>query len=79
MSKHLPFTLNDTVAAITPYEPGKPTTELERELGLSSTIKLASNENPLGPSLWGPRPSPWKRCARRLPAATATRTAVPIT
>lgn len=50
MSKHLPFTLNDTVAAITPYEPGKPTAELERELGLSSTIKLASNENPLGPS-----------------------------
>jgi histidinol-phosphate aminotransferase len=50
MSEHLPFDLNDTVAAITPYEPGKPIEELERELGLKETIKLASNENPLGPS-----------------------------
>ncbi len=32
------------------YEPGKPTEELERELGISEAIKLASNENPLGPS-----------------------------
>ncbi len=31
------------------YEPGKPVDELERELGLSNIIKLASNENPLGP------------------------------
>ncbi len=38
------------IAAISPYVPGKPMAELERELGLSSTIKLASNENPLGPS-----------------------------
>lgn len=38
------------IAAIKPYEPGKPIAELERELGLSSTVKLASNENPLGPS-----------------------------
>ena len=38
------------IAAIRPYVPGKPMAELERELGLSSTIKLASNENPLGPS-----------------------------
>jgi histidinol-phosphate aminotransferase len=38
------------IAAINPYVPGKPMAELERELGLSSTIKLASNENPLGPS-----------------------------
>jgi histidinol-phosphate aminotransferase len=38
------------IAAIRPYEPGKPIAELERELGLSSTVKLASNENPLGPS-----------------------------
>jgi len=35
---------------LSPYEPGKPLDELERELGLSETIKLASNENPLGPS-----------------------------
>ncbi|MCC5868662.1 MAG: histidinol-phosphate transaminase [Gammaproteobacteria bacterium] len=37
------------VAGLSPYQPGKPTSELERELGLSDTIKLASNENPLGP------------------------------
>lgn len=37
------------VAGLSPYQPGKPTSELERELGLTSTIKLASNENPLGP------------------------------
>jgi histidinol-phosphate aminotransferase len=38
------------VRALRPYEPGKPIDELERELGVSNIIKLASNENPLGPS-----------------------------
>jgi histidinol-phosphate aminotransferase len=38
------------IAALTPYVPGKPIEELQRELGLSQVIKLASNENPLGPS-----------------------------
>ncbi|MCC6346088.1 MAG: histidinol-phosphate transaminase [Nitrospirales bacterium] len=38
------------VAAISPYVPGKPLSELERELGIRDSIKLASNENPLGPS-----------------------------
>jgi len=33
-----------------PYLPGKPADELERELGLTDVVKLASNENPLGPS-----------------------------
>ena len=33
-----------------PYEPGKPVEELERELGITDSVKLASNENPLGPS-----------------------------
>jgi len=33
-----------------PYLPGKPISELERELGISNIIKLASNENPLGAS-----------------------------
>lgn len=33
-----------------PYPPGKPMEELERELGITGSIKLASNENPLGPS-----------------------------
>ncbi|GAB4482960.1 MAG: histidinol-phosphate transaminase [Thermodesulfovibrionales bacterium] len=40
----------DYVLAIQPYVPGKPLEELERELGISNSIKLASNENPLGPS-----------------------------
>ena len=35
---------------IKPYVPGKPVEEVERELGLADVIKLASNENPLGPS-----------------------------
>ncbi|OGW67902.1 MAG: histidinol-phosphate transaminase [Nitrospirae bacterium RIFCSPLOWO2_02_FULL_62_14] len=38
------------IAALSPYVPGKPIEELQRELGLSRIIKLASNENPLGPS-----------------------------
>jgi len=38
------------IAALTPYQPGKPIDELERELGISDVVKLASNENPLGPS-----------------------------
>jgi histidinol-phosphate aminotransferase len=33
-----------------PYPPGKPIEELERDLGIKGSIKLASNENPLGPS-----------------------------
>ncbi|MFA7495270.1 MAG: histidinol-phosphate transaminase [Acidithiobacillus sp.] len=38
------------VADLQPYQPGKPLAELERELGIRDAIKLASNENPLGPS-----------------------------
>lgn len=38
------------VRALEPYEPGKPIGELQRELGLDDVVKLASNENPLGPS-----------------------------
>ena len=38
------------VQQLIPYQPGKPVEELERELGISNSIKLASNENPLGPS-----------------------------
>ena len=37
------------VQELIPYKAGKPIEELERELGLSQVIKLASNENPLGP------------------------------
>jgi len=38
------------VRDLRPYEPGKPIEELERELGIQGSVKLASNENPLGPS-----------------------------
>jgi histidinol-phosphate aminotransferase len=41
---------NHSIRTLTPYQPGKPVEELERELGITSSIKLASNENPLGPS-----------------------------
>lgn len=41
---------NEHILAIAPYEPGKPVEELERELGITDAIKLASNENPLPPS-----------------------------
>lgn len=41
---------NESVRTLTPYQPGKPIEELERELGITHSIKLASNENPLGPS-----------------------------
>jgi histidinol-phosphate aminotransferase len=41
---------NEHILGIAPYEPGKPIEELERELGISNAIKLASNENPLPPS-----------------------------
>lgn len=40
--------MNRGVEALSPYEPGKPVADLERELGLSGAIKLASNENPRG-------------------------------
>lgn len=41
---------NPYVEELIPYVPGKPVDELERELGIRDSIKLASNENPLGPS-----------------------------
>ena len=38
------------VQSLHPYQPGKPESELQREYGLDEIVKLASNENPLGPS-----------------------------
>jgi len=38
------------IHSLIPYEPGKPIEEVEREYGIANSVKLASNENPLGPS-----------------------------
>ncbi|MEN8176322.1 MAG: histidinol-phosphate transaminase [Pseudomonadota bacterium] len=43
------------IPGLAPYVPGKPVEELERELGIADSVKLASNENPLGPSPLGVR------------------------
>lgn len=40
----------ENIEAIRQYKAGKPITELEREYGITDSIKIASNENPLGPS-----------------------------
>src|SRR2546427_10050791 len=48
----LPFHLNPALETLPVYQPGRPIEEVARELGLppGNFIKLASNENPLGPS-----------------------------
>jgi histidinol-phosphate aminotransferase len=46
----MPVKVHRDIASLTPYVPGKPIEELERELGIPKAVKLASNENPLGPS-----------------------------
>lgn len=52
MAQKTPFLppMRTAVSQITPYVPGKPIEAVQRELGLTDVIKLASNENPLGPS-----------------------------
>lgn len=49
---NLPYPINPTLKDLPVYQPGRPIEEVARELGLpaASIIKLASNENPLGPS-----------------------------
>ncbi len=42
--------VNKGIDSLSPYEPGKPIEDLEREIGIKNAIKLASNENPIGPS-----------------------------
>jgi histidinol-phosphate aminotransferase len=44
-----PLSPTAAVEKLQPYIPGKPISELEREYGITSSIKMASNENPLGP------------------------------
>ncbi|MBM4123333.1 MAG: histidinol-phosphate transaminase [Nitrospira sp.] len=46
----MPLNVHPDIASLVPYLPGKPIEELERELGIPRAIKLASNENPIGPS-----------------------------
>jgi histidinol-phosphate aminotransferase len=43
-------TLNPHLKKLLPYPPGRPIEEVQREFGLKDVVKLASNENPLGPS-----------------------------
>ena len=42
--------IRDTVRRIVPYSPGKSSAEVMAELGIAKVTKLASNENPIGPS-----------------------------
>jgi histidinol-phosphate aminotransferase len=42
--------VGENVTRLVPYRPGKPIEEVKRELGLADVVKLASNENALGPS-----------------------------
>jgi histidinol-phosphate aminotransferase len=49
MEKRLP-PVKKTIQDLVPYPPGKPIDELTREYGIREVVKLASNENPLGPS-----------------------------
>jgi histidinol-phosphate aminotransferase len=48
--KSLKLRVPEEISSLVPYPPGKPIEELERELGIKGSIKLASNENPFGPS-----------------------------
>ncbi|MBI5970797.1 MAG: histidinol-phosphate transaminase [Deltaproteobacteria bacterium] len=48
--KKFKLKVSSEISSLVPYPPGKPIEELERELGIKGSIKLASNENPLGPS-----------------------------
>ncbi|MBD8014990.1 histidinol-phosphate transaminase [Planococcus wigleyi] len=50
MTKSTTIKARKTLDKIQPYSPGKPIWEVQKELGLDRVIKLASNENPLGPS-----------------------------
>jgi len=54
------YRVRPNVLRMQPYSPGKPIEEVKRELGLTEVIKLASNENPLGPS---PKAVEAVRCA----------------
>jgi len=42
--------VSENICRLKPYVPGKPIEEVEREFGITNVVKIASNENPLGPS-----------------------------
>jgi len=46
----MPIRLPDNLASLRAYIPGRPMDEVRQEFGLTDVVKLASNENPLGPS-----------------------------
>jgi histidinol-phosphate aminotransferase len=46
----LQLDIPEFLETLVPYPPGKPLDELQREYGVTNAIKLASNENPIGPS-----------------------------
>jgi histidinol-phosphate aminotransferase len=48
--RELPLVVSPNIERLSPYVPGKPLEQLERELGIRDAVKLASNENPIGPS-----------------------------
>ena len=50
MTRSLEDLASPYLSGLIPYSPGKPIEEVERELGITRSVKLASNENPLGPS-----------------------------
>ena len=50
LDRPMKFSVPKHILSLKPYEPGKPLEEVEREYGIRDSIKLASNENPLGPS-----------------------------
>ena len=53
MSEFIQSKARPQIFNLKPYVPGKPIEEVQRELGIDDIIKLASNENPLGPSPLG--------------------------
>ncbi len=50
MTRSLEELASPHLSGLIPYSPGKPIEEVEREFGIAQSVKLASNENPLGPS-----------------------------
>src|SRR4051794_14051783 len=48
--RELPLVVSPNIERLSPYVPGKPLEQLERELGIRDAVKLASNESPLGAS-----------------------------